>query len=228
MSTCFFDFGYPRNFNEVELMLKNLKHGSLEDALKMYNKTGFFDIPALYENVLHEALNAKKAQIGYLFLPPYLNKLNDCKRYVSLIPFISSSTQMYLKSVGINKFEELGNSENFIKIWGDRINSKATDKNIYLIFHSAPIADKNYKNKLESFKAKLEMYTDKNISICFVSSKNGWMGPSLAECSKQIKNLALTGFLFENAEVIYEAKELDIELLKLDFDEVKSLLFSYI
>ncbi len=227
MSTCFFDFGYPRNFKEAKLMLKNLKHGSLEDALKMYNKTGFFDVPALYENVLHEALNTGKAQIGYLYLPPYLSKLNNCKKYVSLIPFISSSTQTYLKNIGINEFEELGKNESFIKTWENKINSKSIDK-VCLIFHSAPIEDKRYENKLKSFKAKLEKYTGKNLSLCFVSSRNGWLGPSLAECSKEIKNSALTGFLFESAEVMYEAKEIDAELLKLDLDDVKSILFNYV
>jgi len=82
MRTCFFDYGYPKNFNEVELMLKNIKHGSREQALKMYSKTGFFDVPSIYENILYEEIKKGNAEIGYLYLPPYIQDLKNCEAYV--------------------------------------------------------------------------------------------------------------------------------------------------
>ncbi len=194
----------------------------------MYTKTGFFDVPALYEKILHDALKKGNADIGYLYLPPYLTDLKKCKRYVSLIPFISSSTEMYLKSIGINQIEEIGKSEIFVKIWGNIINTKTFDENVYLIFHSAPAIDENYKNKIDAFKSKLQMHISKKLPSCFISFKEGWLGPSLTDCSKFVKSFALTGFLFENAELIYEAKGLDIEILKLGYDEIRFLLYNYI
>ncbi len=228
MSTCFFDFGYPRNVSEIELMLKKLKHGSRDEALKIYVKTGFFDVPALYNNLLKDALESGKAELGYLYLPPYLTDLKNCMRYVSLIPFISSSTQIYLKSLGINEVLELGKSETFIKTWSNKILKETYDNRISLIFHSAPINDTNYKSKIDDFIAKLEKYTNKELMPCYVSVRNSWMGPPLSECYKVEKTFALTGFLLENAETIYEMPDADIKVLKLNLNEIKLLLYNFI
>ena len=229
MKTCFFDYGYPKNFNEVELMLKNIKHGSREQALKMYSKTGFFDVPSIYERILYEEIKKGNAEIGYLYLPPYIQDLKNCEAYVSLIPFISKSTEIYLKNTGIKKVEELGQSDKFVRVWSYKINKKyPLDDKIFLIFHSAPITDYNYKDKIDKFKKRLEALTSVKLHTCYISYREGWLGPSLSECYSYTNTFAMTGFLFENAELLNETLEFKKEILKLDIYEVKSLLYEYL
>jgi len=229
MKTCFFDYGYPKNFNEVELMLKNIKHGSSEQALKMYLKTGFFDVPSLYESILYEEIKKGKVEIGYLYLPPYIQDLKNCEVYVSLIPFISKSTEMYLKTMNIKKVEELGQSDKFLQVWGDKINKKYPfEDNVFLIFHSAPLTDHNYKNKINKFKKRLEELTNIKLHTCYISYREGWLGPPLSECYSYAKIFAITGFLFENAELLNEIQGIKKEFLKLDMNDVKSLLYEYL
>jgi len=67
---------------------------------------------------------------------------------------------MYLKNTGIKKVEELGQSDKFVRVWSDKINKKyPLDDKIFLIFHSAPITDYNYKDKIDKFKKRLEALT---------------------------------------------------------------------
>ena len=218
MTVCAFDFGYPKNFSEVEVLLENLKVKEKEKAFELYKKVGFFDVPSLYESIFRETIERNILKIGYLYLPPYLDELNGCDHYLSLIPFVTSSTESYLNKKGIYKFFEIGSSKNFERVWVNKIRS--SNLIFGAVFHSAPIVDIRYLQKIYSFLTNLRKYSGKQVEICFISSRKGWAGPSVQDCDKRL-TYAVIGFLTKNAETSFELAGKDaIYLSEMEIKEI--------
>ncbi len=220
---CLFDFGYPRSFEEVVLLSHNLGMRNYEKAIEMYARVGFSDVDSKYREIISSISLESEIKIGYLFLPPYIWDVGDCHLYVSLVPFLSTQTINYIKSRGISRVLELGDISVFTEIWARKL--EQVSGSVILTFHSAPVNDMQYQEKIARFRSKLSRLTGKEYDVCFLSSRPGWLGPSPSQAQDQAF-FAIVGFLLENAETRYELEAR--KTIALTAEEVRQVILNAI
>ncbi|MGC8569124.1 MAG: hypothetical protein ACP5LW_03870 [Nitrososphaeria archaeon] len=218
---CLFDFGYPRSFEEVMLLSQNLGIKNYEKAIEMYTRVGFSDVDSKYREILSSIGSEGEIKIGYLFLPPYIWDVGDCPLYLSLVPFLSTQTINYIRSRGIMHVLELGDTSKFVEVWARKL--ERVPESVILTFHSAPVNDLQYQEKISRFRARLSRSTGKDYDVCFLSSRPGWLGPSPSQAHDQ-ELFAVVGFLFENAETKYELESR--RAITLSAEEVRQVILS--
>jgi len=242
----FLAFGGPRDEEEVGEFIAQLKGEKfypelLQEVLERYRRIGGSPYYAILERVvssIRRRIRGVEIEYGVIYgHPPLEEALENLEKRgvieVVLFPLTPYRSQQLLKGIERlhKKAEELllylrgvepwFKDPEYVRLWAIRIRESLFPKlKVSLLFtaHSVPQESSlQYLEDLEAtVQALLKLFPEIPWRMGFHSWKEGWVGPSLSEALKGLKEMGServlvvpVGFVFDHLETLYD---LDIAL----------------
>jgi len=242
----FLAFGGPRDEEEVGEFIAQLKGEKfypelLQEVLERYRRIGGSPYYAILERVvssIRRRIRGVEIEYGVIYgHPPLEEALENLEKRgvieVVLFPLTPYRSQQLLKGIERlhKKAEELllylrgvepwFKDPEYVRLWAIRIRESLFPKlKLSLLFtaHSVPQESSlQYLEDLEAtVQALLKLFPEIPWRMGFHSWKEGWVGPSLSEALKGLKEMGServlvvpVGFVFDHLETLYD---LDIAL----------------